>query len=101
MKDLKCTTANCEHNKLGKCRAGIIHIDTKGFCATKMKRDGGILAQDFSDFEAANAEEPENETDTFVECQANCVFNNNNVCTKDGIKVSDGIFKTKCFSKRN
>ena len=42
---LKCTTANCQHNLKCHCDAGAITIDEKGVCDSRMKRAGGALEQ--------------------------------------------------------
>ena len=76
MKELKCTTANCEHNKCERCYANTIEITEKGVCKTKAKRDGGALSQLFENYEAgANFEL--DEFFTLLNCNADCIYNNN------------------------
>lgn len=53
MDNIICHTVNCEHNVKSRCVAGIVNITEKGVCASKIKREGGILAQTFADIEAA------------------------------------------------
>ena len=44
MDNIICHTVNCEHNVKSRCVAGIVNITEKGVCASKIKREGGILA---------------------------------------------------------
>lgn len=101
MEELKCSTSNCEHNVAGRCSAGVVHISESAVCRTKMKRDGGILAQNFSDLEAAeefSIEKPD--FSNLVECKADCVYNKNEICTAQEILVSDSMIRTKCFTRK-
>lgn len=100
MKGLKCTTTNCEHNILDHCTAGIINITEKAVCSSKMKREGGILAQSFTDMEASADMEALNNEDTLVQCDAECIYNNNFKCTRENLLIEDSFIKTKCFSRK-
>lgn len=101
MNGLKCTTANCQHNTLCHCLAGIINVNEKAACASKMKRNGGTLSQTFADMEAAELETADlDRLDTLVQCEAECEFNENFKCTRQNILVEDGFIATKCFSRK-
>ena len=101
MKGLECSTLNCEHNVMNCCTAGIINISSKGFCATKMKRDGGMLAQSFKDMEVSEELRADlKERDNLVQCEASCRFNDNFKCTAPCISIQDGIIHTKCYTRK-
>ena len=55
MDNLICHTNNCEHNVKARCTAGIVNVSEKGVCTSKIKREGGVLAQTFADIAAAEA----------------------------------------------
>ena len=99
MKGLRCTTANCEYNRNLHCTAIAVDISPRAVCNTKMKREGGMLAQVFENFEAANELDVEYK-DVTVHCDAECLYNINRVCGRDSITVEDGIVSTKCFSRK-
>lgn len=99
MKGLRCTTSNCEYNKNMHCTATNIEINKRGICNTKMKREGGILAQVFENFEAAS-ELDEELSNVTVRCDANCLYNLNGLCGRESISVEDGLVSTKCFSRK-
>ena len=42
MKGLKCTTSNCEFNEGFHCKAGVVNIDKRGNCITRIKRENGV-----------------------------------------------------------
>lgn len=98
MKELRCTTANCEHNKCEKCFADSIQISEKGICKSKIKRDGGALSQLFENYEAGSSFEMD-EVDTEVSCNADCIYNCNSECTREHLHVEDGFIKTKCADR--
>ena len=52
MKEIDCQTSHCEHNLKCKCMAGIISVGDNAKCLSRIKRDGGALAQSFADVEA-------------------------------------------------
>ncbi|MDR3263579.1 MAG: DUF1540 domain-containing protein [Clostridiales bacterium] len=100
MNNLKCTTSNCEHNIRTNCTAGIINVSGNAACGTKIKREGSALAQQFAELEAAaEISSVENEK-VYVQCDAECVFNKDNVCSAEKITVSDTLFNTKCASRK-
>ncbi|MBO4535247.1 MAG: DUF1540 domain-containing protein [Clostridia bacterium] len=99
MKGLRCTTDNCQHNCHERCEAGIIDISQHGTCKSKIKREGGALSQLFEDYEAGpdySMDEPE----LIVQCDADCIYNSNHLCTKEHVSVQDGLIATKCFSRK-
>ncbi len=101
MENLICHTANCEHNIKSRCIAGIINVSEKGVCTSKIKREGGVLAQTFADIEASEDFNVFDNNETVVSCQSTkCVHNDTGVCSCGQITVDDGIFKTKCFTKQ-
>ncbi len=99
MDNLICHTVNCEHNVKSRCLAGIVSISNKGVCNSKIKREGGILAQTFADIEASEDFGVERMENTVACASDNCVFNSRGVCSADHIVVEDGITKTRCFTR--
>lgn len=101
MKQINCTTSNCEHNLKGKCLAGVISVGDNARCISRIKREGGALAQNFADIEAGS-DIYEKDLESLVQCSAECTFNNNGLCGNDSIDVKDTAFSTKCrtFVKR-
>lgn len=97
MMQLKCTTSNCQHNLKGHCNAGIVSINEKGVCETKIKRAGGALEQTFVELEAS--EEFLNDAPNAVQCIANCVYNKDNRCCASSILVGDMMLNTKCATR--
>ncbi len=96
MEKINCTTSNCEHNIKGICLAGVISINENAKCISRIKRDGGALAQNFADVEAGD-DVFDKDLESLVQCSAsNCAFNNSGLCANTQIKVEDGIFSTKC-----
>ncbi len=97
MLQLKCTTANCQHNVKCHCNAGIISVNDKGLCDSKIKRPGGALEQTFKDMEAGD--EFLNDAPSVVQCTARCVYNKNNRCSSTAILVHDVMLSTKCATR--
>ncbi|MDR2090961.1 MAG: DUF1540 domain-containing protein [Clostridiales bacterium] len=100
MNDLKCTTANCEHNIRSNCTAGIISVGGNAVCGTKVKREGSALAQKFAELEAAAEISAAEKEKVYVQCDAECIYNKEHVCTAEKILVSDTFFNTKCATRR-
>lgn len=101
MKNLNCTTASCEHNLKSQCMAGIITVGETAKCMSKVKRQGGALAQAFADVEAAEELDVSYSTGNVVQCNvSDCRFNENNICSANEITVADGMLSTKCKSRR-
>lgn len=98
MKEIFCQTSNCEHNVKCRCLAGIISVGDNAACLSRIKREGGALAQSFADVEAGE-DFLEKEGDSIVQCSAECALNSKGVCTAEKITVKDGFFSTKCRSK--
>ncbi len=97
MKQINCTTSNCEHNIKQKCLAGVVTVGENARCMSRMKREGGALAQNFADIEAGG-DIYENDLESLVQCSAPCIFNSNGLCANEQIEVKDATFQTKCRS---
>lgn len=100
MKGLKCTTSNCEFNDRSHCLAGIIDISDSAVCKTKQKREGGALSQIFAEYEAAPDIEMLDDVETVVQCNADCIYNSNHICTREHLSIEDSVIRTKCFSRK-
>ena len=101
MKKINCSTSNCEHNLKNRCMAGVISVSDNARCISRIKREGGALAQNFADIEAGG-DIYEKDMEALVQCSAECVFNNNGLCANNSIDVRDTAFSTKCrtYEKR-
>lgn len=96
MKQINCCTSNCEHNLKNKCLAGVISINESAKCISRIKREGGALAQNFADIEAGE-DIYSKDLESLVQCSATqCAFNANGVCANEQIDVRDAAFSTKC-----
>ncbi len=95
MKQINCSTSNCEHNLKNKCLAGVISISESAKCISRIKREGGALAQNFADIEAGD-DVMQTDLESLVQCSAECAFNNNGLCANEQIDVRDAAFSTKC-----
>lgn len=101
MKGLKCTTANCEYNEGCHCKAGIINIGSNGVCESKIKRENGVMEQEFINMEVASEFSYEDNDDVLIECDSTkCIYNHAHRCNSDIVTVSDSIIKTKCKTKK-
>ena len=98
MKEINCKTSNCEHNVKCKCLAGVIAVGENAKCLSRIKRDGGALAQSFADVEAGEEFFGES-TEVLVQCSAECALNHDGICTAERIDVDDVLFGTKCKTK--
>ncbi len=98
MKEIDCKTSNCEHNIKCKCLAGIIAVGENAKCASRIKRDGGALAQSFADVEAGEEFYGE-KCDSIVQCSASCALNANGLCSANELDVADTLFGTKCKTR--
>ncbi len=97
MNQLKCTTVNCQHNLKNHCNAGIIAVSDRAVCDSKIKRAGGALEQTFAELEAS--EEFLADAPNVVQCDAECLYNRDNLCTATSILVADTILGTKCKTR--
>ena len=97
MMQLKCTTSNCQHNLKCHCNAGVISLDDRAICDSKIKRAGGALEQTFRELEAG--EELLSDAPSAVRCDATCIYNENNYCTATSILLSDKLMSTKCATR--
>lgn len=98
MKGLRCTTDNCQYNLGERCQAGIIDVSAGAVCRSKTKREGGALAQLFAGYEAAAA--PMEDPELIVQCDADCIYNQNHLCTREHLTIQDGVVRTRCTSRR-
>ena len=99
MKGLRCTTSNCEYNTCERCQAGVIDVSRGAVCRSKTKREGGALSQVFAGYEAASAY-PMEEPELIVQCDADCIYNSNSLCTREHVNIADGMMRTRCVSRR-
>ena len=84
MKDLKCGLKECRFNKGYSCCADCITIEGNTDCRSYAPQED----KRGSMFEAADEFVPANySVDTKVKCNADCVFNKNNICVSNGITV--------------
>lgn len=97
MLQLKCTTINCQHNLKNHCNAGIVSVDDRAVCDTKIKRSGGALEQTFAEIEASD--EFLQDSPGIVECAADCIYNENKRCNASSLLVSDMMLRTKCATR--
>ena len=98
MKEIICETSDCEHNLKCRCLAGIISVGENAKCLSRIKREGGALAQSFADVEAGEEFEG-TPKDSIVQCSAECALNGGGVCSADKITVKDSLFRAKCRSR--
>ena len=98
MKEILCETSACEHNLKCRCLAGIISVGENAKCLSRIKREGGALAQSFADVEAGEEFEGAPK-DSIVQCSAECALNGGGVCSADKITVKDSLFRAKCRSR--
>ena len=98
MKQIVCETSNCEHNLKCRCLAGIISVGDGAKCLSRIKREGGALAQSFADVEAGE-EFRGDERECIAQCSAECALNTGGICSADKITVKDSPFKAKCKSR--
>ena len=101
MKNLKCTTCNCEFNQRNHCNARVVDISEKGVCNTRIKRKGGAYAQAVAEFEFSDELFAMSPSEPTIICNAtNCMHNKDHSCTRETILVGDSLIKTKCFSAK-
>jgi len=97
MLQLKCTTINCQHNLKNHCNAGLISVTERAVCDSKIKRAGGALEQTFKEMEAS--EEFLNDAPSVVQCDAECIYNENRRCNASSLLVADKLMSTKCETR--
>ena len=101
MSGLKCTASCCELNNKCHCEAGIINVDSKGVCKTKMKKKFNNIDSEYERMEVAEEFNYDSDSDTLIQCDADdCVYNKEHMCTASRVDIKDGIAKTKCVTKR-
>ncbi|MEG2274183.1 MAG: DUF1540 domain-containing protein [Clostridia bacterium] len=91
MKNIKCETSNCEHNIKCRCLAGVIAVGENAKCLSRVKREGGSLAQSFADVEAGEDIFDGGSAEVIVQCSCGCAFNSGGVCSCESIDVQDGL----------
>lgn len=98
MKEIICETSSCEHNLKCRCMAGIVSVGDGAKCLSRIKREGGALAQSFADVEAGE-EFHGADRDSIVQCSAECALNTGGLCSAEKITVRDKLFSAKCKSR--
>lgn len=100
MKGLKCMTSSCEFNEGCHCTAGVISIDKKGNCATRVRRENGAIEQEFVNMEVASEFDYNDNEDTLIKCASTeCQFNKNCKCEANFVNVGEKLMNTKCLTR--
>lgn len=81
MFDVKCKRKGCEFNKNCNCTAKDIEVTKDTACKTYKPSNEAEVG------EVEKIGQPPIRKDTKVECKASCLFNNENICTANGITV--------------
>ena len=89
MFDLKCKRQGCKYNEDCNCTANRIHVDNDTRCNTyedcgKPKKEHDKISQ------------TPTRKNINVACQANCLFNDHNVCKANGISVMTNDQAPEC-----
>lgn len=83
MYDLKCKREGCEFNKNCVCSAKEITVNKTAECKSYTP------SEDYHKTEKAKLKQRAVRTNTQVDCSATgCIFNNNYLCTANGITVA-------------
>lgn len=80
MYDLKCKRKGCKYNKNCNCTAKVVEVRKDTGCKT-YESSGEMSDQD------ERIGQPPIRKDIYVGCHADCLFNQNNVCSANGITV--------------
>ena len=100
MKGLKCTTSNCEFNEGFHCKAGVVNIDKRGNCITRIKRENGVIEQEFVNMEVSSEFNYSDNEDTLIKCNStDCSYNKCFKCSADFISVGEKLLSTKCKTR--
>ncbi len=100
MKGLKCTTSNCEFNEGFHCKAGVVNIDKRGNCITRIKRENGVIEQEFVNMEVSSEFNYSDNEDTLIKCNStDCSYNKCFKCAADFINVGEKLLSTKCKTR--
>ena len=98
--DIKCKKCECKYNKGCCCTAKEIKVGSGIDCETyeyseeKAKDLKQQTAKNM--FEVSSTLSPhEANKDAKIYCDANCLFNENGLCSSNGITVLEGKYKTK------
>jgi hypothetical protein len=78
----------------------MINIQPNAACGTRLKREGSALAQQFAELEAAAELSGVEREKAYVQCDAECLYNNDHNCTAQNLNVSDTLFNTKCATRK-
>lgn len=92
MFDVKCKRKGCEFNKNCNCTAKDIEVTKDTACKTYKPSNEAEVG------EVEKIGQPPIRKDTKVECKASCLFNNENICTANGITVQtcDNVARPNC-----
>ena len=88
MYDLKCKRKGCEFNKNSNCTAKIVEVNNKTNCNTY------VPSHENKENEVSKIGQPPIRKDIEVDCKADCIFNENNICSANGITVQTTSDKT-------
>ena len=81
MFDIKCKRYGCQFNKNCNCTSKTIEVDKKTECKTYEPSD---KPDTYTDNKIG---QPPIRNDISVACHANCLFNKDEICTANGIRV--------------
>ncbi len=81
MFDLKCKRKGCVYNKNSNCTAKQVEVKKDTGCKTYMPSNEAEVG------EVEKIGQPPIRKDIHVDCEANCIFNDNCTCTANGITV--------------
>lgn len=84
MKDLKCGLTDCSFNKGYACCGSHISVNSNTDCSSFTTRNSDDKFEAGQDIASGNCT-----VDTYVECNAECLYNKNNRCSANGITVMD------------
>ena len=92
MYDLKCKRRNCVYNKNCNCTANDVEVKNDTSCKTYEASNEAEIG------EIEKIGQPPIRKDIGVGCKADCLFNQNSVCTANGITVQtlDNVTRPNC-----
>lgn len=97
--DIRCRKTECEKNKKYTCQAKGICISQKCLCEAFEKGDKKEKDTSRSMFEVAPEYAPQRDSKTLkIECKADCIFNEEGLCTANGITVNALMEKPYCIT---
>lgn len=89
MFDLKCKRKGCIHNKNCNCTAAKIYVSKNTDCKTYQP------SFENKENEPSKVTQPPIRQNISVKCKANCLFNQNSICSANGISVQTLNDKTE------